>query len=313
MCKVDFFRDDYRYGFNGQEKDDEIKGTGNSLDFGARIYDSRLGRFLSLDPLMTKYPSESPLSFVGNSPLIFIDPDGKEKVIVIGSLDRNHGKDAFKFINSAMGKANELQSDNVKNQKNEQITIILCTAHMNTDEVTMNQKAIMSNCPGVNVVVANNKEEVVNYINSKDLINNKLSKNREADKISLLNFYSHGSQDQIGLGMFSAEESKWSFGSDQINLVKKGAFELNSTVNIFACNSEFMAKKFSSKTGSIATGFNGQCDYASIYGGIRIRWGKQDNARYLFDNKKTEIQPANDPDHRSDVETKTYCDGVEKK
>src|SRR5690606_28578426 len=33
---------EYRYGFNGMEKDDEIKGTGNSLDFGARIYDPRL-------------------------------------------------------------------------------------------------------------------------------------------------------------------------------------------------------------------------------------------------------------------------------
>ncbi len=30
---------DYRYGFNGMEKDDELKGNGNSYDFGARIYD----------------------------------------------------------------------------------------------------------------------------------------------------------------------------------------------------------------------------------------------------------------------------------
>lgn len=29
----------YRYGFNGMEKDDEVKGSGNSYDFGARIYD----------------------------------------------------------------------------------------------------------------------------------------------------------------------------------------------------------------------------------------------------------------------------------
>ncbi|QLH44307.1 MAG: hypothetical protein HWD58_00920 [Bacteroidota bacterium] len=45
------FGDDYRFGFNGQEKDNEIKGTGNSLAFEARIYDNRLGRWLSLDPL----------------------------------------------------------------------------------------------------------------------------------------------------------------------------------------------------------------------------------------------------------------------
>ncbi len=35
--------DSYRYGFNGMEKDDEIKGNGNSYDFGARIYDPRVG------------------------------------------------------------------------------------------------------------------------------------------------------------------------------------------------------------------------------------------------------------------------------
>ncbi|MFK7059864.1 hypothetical protein V3Q90_06970 [Flavobacterium oreochromis] len=33
----------YRYGFNGKE-DDQIKGEGNSYDFGARIYDPRIGR-----------------------------------------------------------------------------------------------------------------------------------------------------------------------------------------------------------------------------------------------------------------------------
>src|SRR5690606_36422730 len=49
----------YRYGFNGMEKDNEVKGKGNSYDFGARMYDSRLGRWLSIDPLTGKYPNLS--------------------------------------------------------------------------------------------------------------------------------------------------------------------------------------------------------------------------------------------------------------
>ena len=68
----------YRFGFNGQEKDNEVKGDGNSLDFGARIYDPRLGRWLSLDPRSMKYPFLTPYNFVANSPLIFVDPNGKE-------------------------------------------------------------------------------------------------------------------------------------------------------------------------------------------------------------------------------------------
>ncbi|HSH65089.1 MAG TPA: RHS repeat-associated core domain-containing protein, partial [Bacteroidia bacterium] len=70
----------YRYGFNGKEKDDELKGGGNSYDFGARIYDPRLGRWLSTDPLQKKYPGESPYSFAGNSPIVLLDNDGNVKV-----------------------------------------------------------------------------------------------------------------------------------------------------------------------------------------------------------------------------------------
>ena len=72
--------DQYRFGFNGMHKDNEMQGIGNSLDFGARIYDSRLGRFLSLDPLSAKFPSESNFIFAGNSPIVLIDQDGRFKI-----------------------------------------------------------------------------------------------------------------------------------------------------------------------------------------------------------------------------------------
>lgn len=66
----------YRYGFNGKEKDNEPKGEGNSVDFGARFYDPRLGRFLSLDAMANQYPSQTPYHYSLNSPLMFRDPDG---------------------------------------------------------------------------------------------------------------------------------------------------------------------------------------------------------------------------------------------
>jgi RHS repeat-associated protein len=73
----------YRFGFNSMENDDELKGQGNSLDFGARIYDPRTGRWLSLDPFMKKYPNESNYTFTSNSPLIFVDSDGKDRIIYL--------------------------------------------------------------------------------------------------------------------------------------------------------------------------------------------------------------------------------------
>ncbi len=73
---------EYRYGFNGKENDDEGKGEGNSVDFGNRIYDSRIGKWLSVDPLQKKYPDLSPYSFSGNSPIVFGDYDGEDFGII---------------------------------------------------------------------------------------------------------------------------------------------------------------------------------------------------------------------------------------
>ena len=48
----------YRYGFNGKEKDEEtVSGGGPTYDYGFRIYNPGLGRFLSIDPLAKKYAS----------------------------------------------------------------------------------------------------------------------------------------------------------------------------------------------------------------------------------------------------------------
>ena len=68
----------YRYGFNGKENDNEVKGEGNQQDYGMRIYDPRLGRFLSVDPLAKKYAFYSPYQFAGNMPIRYIDLDGLE-------------------------------------------------------------------------------------------------------------------------------------------------------------------------------------------------------------------------------------------
>ena len=67
----------YRYGFNGKENDRDVKGEGNSYDFGARIYDPRIGRWLSSDPAYREYPGYSPYNFGLNNPIINLDNDGK--------------------------------------------------------------------------------------------------------------------------------------------------------------------------------------------------------------------------------------------
>ncbi len=70
--------DVYRYGFNGKENDNEVNGEGNQQDYGMRVYDPRIGRFLSVDPLTQSYPWYTPYQFAGNSPLFAVDLDGAE-------------------------------------------------------------------------------------------------------------------------------------------------------------------------------------------------------------------------------------------
>lgn len=71
----------YRYGFNGKENDPETVTTGNGTqDYGMRIYNPALGKFLSVDPLTKKFAFYSPYQYAGNTPIVAIDLDGLEDV-----------------------------------------------------------------------------------------------------------------------------------------------------------------------------------------------------------------------------------------
>ncbi len=84
-----------KYKFTGHERDDE---AGINLDYmGARYADPVLGgRFLSIDPLASKYPSLSPYAYVANNPINAIDPDGRLIVYVNGFRT-----DAYKFYTAS--------------------------------------------------------------------------------------------------------------------------------------------------------------------------------------------------------------------
>ncbi len=71
------------YTFSAKEKDSE---TGLSY-FGSRYYSSDLSIWLSVDPMSDKYPNESSYVYCGDNPLVFFDPDGKEKLIWINKLN----------------------------------------------------------------------------------------------------------------------------------------------------------------------------------------------------------------------------------
>jgi RHS repeat-associated protein len=69
---------DYRYGFQGQETDDEITWSESHVSYKYRMHDARLGRFLSLDPLAPDYPHNSPYAFSENKVIAYVELEGLE-------------------------------------------------------------------------------------------------------------------------------------------------------------------------------------------------------------------------------------------
>ena len=94
--------DDYRYGFHGQEKDDEIKGEGNFLNYTFRMNDPRVGRFFAVDPLATKYPYYSPYQFSGNKLIHCIELEGLEETGYTMASERK-----YSTVNGAENAAKE--------------------------------------------------------------------------------------------------------------------------------------------------------------------------------------------------------------
>ncbi len=75
----------YRYGFNGKEKDPSGQWSNQThYDYGFRIYNPTIGKFLSVDPLTKSYPELTPYQFASNTPIQAIDLDGLEAVTYPG-------------------------------------------------------------------------------------------------------------------------------------------------------------------------------------------------------------------------------------
>ncbi len=81
-----------------------------AYDFGARMYDARIGHFVSVDPHASRYPGISPYNFAYNSPLVFNDPDGKDgrvsitgNTITLETTVHCYGPDAAAFIAANKG------------------------------------------------------------------------------------------------------------------------------------------------------------------------------------------------------------------
>ena len=67
---------DYRFGYTGHEKEEDLASGVYTTEY--RLLDTRLGRWMSVDPLFAKYPGISPYNYCMGNPMKLIDPDGRD-------------------------------------------------------------------------------------------------------------------------------------------------------------------------------------------------------------------------------------------
>lgn len=79
-----------RYKYNGKEE--QVTGNLDYLDYGARMYESGLGRWFTKDPFSEKYVGISPYSYCLSNPVNAIDPDGKVVIFINGFHTGDGGK-----------------------------------------------------------------------------------------------------------------------------------------------------------------------------------------------------------------------------
>jgi RHS repeat-associated protein len=76
--------------FTGHEKESDLAEGIYTTEY--RLYDTRVGRWLSVDPLFEKYVGMSPYNYCMLNPVMMVDPDGRETEYIEENLDEDDKK-----------------------------------------------------------------------------------------------------------------------------------------------------------------------------------------------------------------------------
>lgn len=252
-------------------------------------------KWLSVDPLASKYPHETPYNYVGNNPLLYIDPDGAEKIVVSGGADL-HNKNRMNFATAAKNQILQYKQQVARAGSKEQITWMI----MDKDYTAAEKKAFSKWAKKQGIgqpIYVSSADEIINYANSKSTTNSALTTDRTQDGITNFSIMSHGVPSAVALGYentgWTAKRSDPSvMDNNDINNINGAAFMCGSQINLYTCNSatpnnmeaqdystqtelvndamtgDNLVKSFSNKAkGATVTGFIGQTSYSGVGNG----------------------------------------------
>lgn len=249
----------------------------------------------NIDPLTAKYPGESPYVFVSNSPLIHIDPDGQEKIVVTGGADM-HNKQRMNFVMAAKNQLLLYRKQVLNSGSDEPVSWLILDKQYSESEKKSFSEWAKRNGVGAPIFISS-ADEVANYINSKSTASPNLTDVRNFDEISNLSFMSHGVPGEIALGYENTgytykKDDVTNFGSEEIAKLSGGAFLCGTKIDMYSCNSATptnmqsqdypsqdalvnsamggnnLVKEFSNVAkGAKVTGFIGQTSYSGVANG----------------------------------------------
>jgi RHS repeat-associated protein len=204
-----------RYSFTGQEHDEEI----GLYYYKARYYDSRLGRFISVDPVggsANNLQSWNRYSYVQNNPINAVDPNGEETIVVSGQPSVFHDN-KLHFLVNGLSRAASIAA-----AEGEQRTWIIFNGgdENGFPAAELGEYRRRAAEQGINVLVVTDPDQITSYVNNKNG-----GDSRSADPITNFAYVGHSVPGQLDPGYpnqsldLNAFDSQAFSGDSNANLV----------------------------------------------------------------------------------------------
>jgi RHS repeat-associated protein len=176
--------------FSGKERDEE---TG-LLYVSQRYQDEKYGIWYSVDPLAEKYPNVSSYVYCYNNPVKFVDPDGREGLVVSGQPGPHKNREHF-LINGLDRSKGALAHRQSKSEKVSWIVYNDGSKENGYTKETLAKYQKLAKEAGVTMKVVSNTDDIINYVNNKNGGNS-----RENDKITSFYYVGHATPGDLDAG-----------------------------------------------------------------------------------------------------------------
>jgi RHS repeat-associated protein len=221
-----------RYRYTGKERDEE-----SGLYYhGARFYISWLGRWTSYDPIIfvnpdrneakdqgpdeafENYQRESPYVYGSSNPIKFIDPTGKENIIVVGAQHDTSAANKLMFVEQGISQLRDYAS----NEAEESRAFLIFREGYTAAQLNAIRTEVQA--LGVRFEVLDSAADLISYINTTSFTTSVDPALRGQDRVSNLDIYSHGVVGNIEFGYSTPQAANYRFDAAAVRQLNPGAF-----------------------------------------------------------------------------------------